>query len=53
MRPARLAGAGHALNDVLLSAPSIIIGLFIYAVYVAQVGYYFRAGPARWRCHPG
>src|SRR5690606_33472435 len=28
------------LNDVLLSAPSIIIGLFIYAVYVAQVGHY-------------
>src|SRR5690606_3964841 len=28
------------LNDVLLSAPSIIIGLFIYAIYVAQVGHY-------------
>ena len=26
------------INDVLLSAPSIVIGLFIYAVYVAQVG---------------
>jgi phosphate transport system permease protein len=25
---------------VLLSAPSIIIGLFIYAIYVAQVGHY-------------
>ena len=28
------------LNDVLLSAPSIIIGLFVYAVYVAQVGHF-------------
>ncbi|MYN13267.1 phosphate ABC transporter permease PstA [Pusillimonas sp. TS35] len=35
-----LAPATRFLNDVLLSAPSIIIGLFIYAVYVAQVGHY-------------
>ena len=28
------------LNDVLLSAPSIIIGLFVYSVYVAQVGHF-------------
>lgn len=35
-----LAPATRFLNDVLLSAPSIIIGLFIYAVYVKQVGYY-------------
>lgn len=26
------------VNDILLSAPSIVIGLFVYAVYVAQVG---------------
>jgi phosphate transport system permease protein len=26
------------INDILLSAPSIVIGLFIYAVYVAKVG---------------
>ncbi len=26
------------INDILLSAPSIIVGLFIYAVYVAKVG---------------
>lgn len=26
------------INDILLSAPSIVIGLFIYAVYVANVG---------------
>ena len=35
-----LAPATRFLNDVLLSAPSIIIGLFIYAVYVAQVEHY-------------
>lgn len=35
-----LAPATRFLNDMLLSAPSIIIGLFIYAVYVAQVGHY-------------
>jgi len=26
------------LNDILLSAPSIVIGLFVYAIYVAHVG---------------
>ncbi|MDN5844482.1 MAG: phosphate ABC transporter permease PstA [Alcaligenaceae bacterium] len=35
-----LTPATRFLNDVLLSAPSIIIGLFIYSVYVAQVGHY-------------
>ncbi|WP_017524669.1 phosphate ABC transporter permease PstA [Pusillimonas noertemannii] len=35
-----LAPATRFLNDVLLSAPSIVIGLFIYAIYVAQVGHY-------------
>lgn len=35
-----LAPATRFLNDVLLSAPSIVIGLFIYAVYVAQAGHY-------------
>ncbi|WP_298051307.1 phosphate ABC transporter permease PstA [uncultured Paenalcaligenes sp.] len=35
-----LAPATRFLNDVLLSAPSIVIGLFIYAVHVAQVGHY-------------
>jgi phosphate transport system permease protein len=33
-----LAGATRFINDILLSAPSIVIGLFIYAVVVAQVG---------------
>lgn len=35
-----LAPATRFINDVLLSAPSIVIGLFIYTVYVAQVGHY-------------
>lgn len=35
-----LAPATRFLNDILLSAPSIVIGLFIYAVYVAHVGHY-------------
>ncbi|MBF0424997.1 MAG: phosphate ABC transporter permease PstA [Magnetococcales bacterium] len=28
----------HFVNGVLLSAPSIIVGLFVYAVYVARTG---------------
>jgi phosphate transport system permease protein len=28
------------INDILLSAPSIIMGLFVYTVYVAQVGHF-------------
>ena len=35
-----LAPATRVLNDVLLSAPSIIIGLFIYALIVANQGHY-------------
>jgi len=35
-----LAPVTRFLNDVLLSAPSIVIGLFIYAIYVAQVEHY-------------
>jgi phosphate transport system permease protein len=35
-----LAPATRFINDVLLSAPSIVIGLFIYAVYVAQVKHF-------------
>ena len=32
-----LAGITRFVNDILLSAPSIVIGLFVYAVVVAQV----------------
>ncbi|WP_028357088.1 phosphate ABC transporter permease PstA [Brackiella oedipodis] len=35
-----LAPSTRFLNDVLLSAPSIIIGLFIYALYVANAKHY-------------
>lgn len=35
-----LAPATRFINDVLLSAPSIVIGLFIYAVYVSQVRHF-------------
>lgn len=35
-----LAQGTRFLNDVLLSAPSIVIGLFVYSVYVAQVGHF-------------
>jgi phosphate transport system permease protein len=34
------AGATRFLNDVLLSAPSIVIGLFVYSVYVAQTRHF-------------
>ena len=33
----RLASITRFVNDILLSAPSIVIGLFVYAVIVAQV----------------
>lgn len=39
-RHSSLAKVTRFLNDVLLSAPSIIIGLFVYAIYVAQVKHY-------------
>lgn len=39
-RSSRLASATRFLNDVLLSAPSIVIGLFVYSVYVAKVGHF-------------
>jgi len=35
-----LAPATRFINDILLSAPSIVIGLFIYSVYVAQVKHF-------------
>jgi phosphate transport system permease protein len=32
-----LASVTRFINDILLSAPSIVIGLFVYAIYVANV----------------
>ncbi|HTQ75182.1 MAG TPA: phosphate ABC transporter permease PstA [Burkholderiales bacterium] len=39
-----LAPATRFINDILLSAPSIVIGLFIYEVYVVQVGHFSAWG---------
>lgn len=35
-----LAPATRFVNDILLSAPSIILGLFIYTIYVTQVKHF-------------
>jgi phosphate transport system permease protein len=35
-----LAPATRFINDVLLSAPSIVIGLFVYSIYVARVRHF-------------
>ncbi len=35
-----LASTTRFINDILLSAPSIVIGLFVYTVYVAQVEHF-------------
>ncbi|WP_303817276.1 phosphate ABC transporter permease PstA [Actinobacillus minor] len=39
-RFSKLAAITRFLNDILLSAPSIIIGLFIYSIYVSQVKHF-------------
>ena len=41
-----LAPATRFINDILLSAPSIVIGLFIYSIYVAQVKHFAGWGGA-------
>ncbi|MDO8414366.1 MAG: phosphate ABC transporter permease PstA [Gallionellaceae bacterium] len=41
-----LAPTTRFINDVLLSAPSIVIGLFIYAIYVVRVGHFSGWGGA-------
>jgi phosphate transport system ATP-binding protein len=35
-----LTPATRFINDVLLSAPSIVVGLFVYAIYVSQVRHF-------------
>jgi phosphate transport system permease protein len=35
-----LGPATRFINDILLSAPSIVIGLFVYAVYVANINHF-------------
>ena len=39
-RGAKLAEAVRFINDILLSAPSIMIGLFIYEVVVVRMGHF-------------
>lgn len=39
-RYSKLAQATRFMNDILLSAPSIVIGLFIYALYVVKVQHF-------------
>jgi phosphate transport system permease protein len=35
-----IARATRFINDILLSAPSIVIGLFVYTIYVAEVNHF-------------
>ena len=35
-----LASITRFINDILLSAPSIVIGLFVYAIFVAKLGHF-------------
>jgi phosphate transport system permease protein len=35
-----LAPTTRFINDILLSAPSIVIGLFVYEVYVVRIGHF-------------
>ncbi|HKS87051.1 MAG TPA: phosphate ABC transporter permease PtsA, partial [Pseudolabrys sp.] len=39
-RYAKLTIVVRFINDILLSAPSIVVGLFIYEVMVAQMGHF-------------
>jgi len=39
-RYTRLATVTRFVNDILLSAPSIVVGLFIYEIVVARVGHF-------------
>ncbi len=39
-RGSRLAPVVRFINDILLSSPSIVIGLFVYAVMVARMGHF-------------
>jgi phosphate transport system permease protein len=41
-----LAPVTRFINDVLLSAPSIVIGLFVYEIYVIKVGHFAGWGGA-------
>ena len=52
-RTSRLSMVIRFINDVLLSAPSIIIGLFVYEMVVVKMGISpLLPAPWRWRCWP-
>jgi phosphate transport system permease protein len=36
----KFAEVTRFLNDILLSAPSIVVGLFVYTIYVAKIGHF-------------
>jgi phosphate transport system permease protein len=36
----RVAGITRFITDIMLSAPSIVIGLFVYAIFVAQIKHF-------------
>ena len=46
----KFAAVTRFVTDIMLSAPSIVIGLFVYALYVAQRRATSRAMPAPSRC---
>ena len=47
----KLASAVRFINDILLSAPSIIVGLFVYELLVVPVGHFSAlAALSRSRC---
>ncbi len=52
VRSRPLASLIRFINDILLSAPSIVIGLFVYALVVDEDGALLRLGRrlSRWHC---
>jgi len=49
----RLSSVVRFINDILLSAPSIVVGLFIYEILVAPIGHFsgWAGGVARYDRH--
>lgn len=39
-KKSKIAGLTRFMNDILLSAPSIVVGLFIYGIYVMKQGHF-------------
>ena len=46
-RYAKLTMVVRFINDILLSAPSIVVGLFVYEIMVAHDGAFLRLGRRR------